>query len=330
MGIAVYNLDKAYVATKFDLITYVPDRLMAGSDASMLVMAMDKDGNPMPGEDIELKLRVNGSTETVWSGATDEDGTAAPVFTVPDEPGTVEIIATSGPEELVTSTVVDDTIRIILTTDKPLYQPGQTMHIRVLSYSGANPLPMNSSLTLEVIDPNGDKIFKKLLTPNEYGVASYDLALSDQIIQGTYTIKAYSGERETTRAVVVKDYVLPKFRVGVLGLKDWYSVYSFISGVVDAEYFFGKEVSGSVEIDASVYYGVWTSVFSSEGDLSHGQYSFTIEPIRYAVGIPAAGGNGYMQLNVSVTDTGDHTEMRTIVIPIASSLAMASPRGSIA
>ena len=319
MGIAVYNLDKAYVATKFDLITYVPDRLMAGSDASMLVMAMDKDGNPMPGEDIELKLRVNGSTETVWSGATDEDGTAAPVFTVPDEPGTVEIIATSGPEELVTSTVVDDTIRIILTTDKPLYQPGQTMHIRVLSYSGANPLPMNSSLTLEVIDPNGDKIFKKLLTPNEYGVASYDLALSDQIIQGTYTIKAYSGERETTRAVVVKDYVLPKFRVGVLGLKDWYSVYSFISGVVDAEYFFGKEVSGSVEIDASVYYGVWTSVFSSEGDLSHGQYSFTIEPIRYAVGIPAAGGNGYMQLNVSVTDTGDHTEMRTIVIPIASS-----------
>ena len=318
MGIAVYNLDKAYVATKFDLVTYIPDRLMAGSDASILVMTLDKEGNPMPNQDIQLKLKVNESTKTVWSGSTDEDGTASPVFSVPNQSGKVDIITTAGPEELVTSSVVDDTIRIIITTDKPVYQPGQIMHIRALSFAGANPLPTNAPLVLEIIDPNGDKIFKKLLATNEYGIASYDLALSDQIIQGTYTVKAYSGEREATRAVVVKEYVLPKFRVDLLGLNDWYMVGSYITGVVDAEYFFGKEVSGSIQMNASVYYGVWTEVYSTQGSLVQGQYSFSIKPIGYAVGIPAAGGNGYLQLNVSVTDTGGHTETRTKIIPISA------------
>jgi len=317
VGIAVYNLDKAYVATKFDLVTYVPDRLTAGADTSILVMCMDREGNPMPGRNVELKLKTNDSTRTVWSGCTDEDGTVAPVFPVPDESGKIDIIAVSGEEELVTSSVVDDSVRIIITTDKPIYQPGQTMHIRLLSYAGANPLPSTDPLLLEIIDPNGDKILKKLLTANEFGIASYDLGLSGQIIQGTYTVKASSGEREVTRAVIVKEYVLPKFRVGLLGFKDWYSVNDQISGFVDAEYFFGKEVSGSVSVDASVYYGVWTKIYSAQGTLTYGQYAFSMGSVNYAVGIPAARGNGYLQLNVSVTDTGGHTEMRSKVIPIA-------------
>jgi hypothetical protein len=319
LGIAVYNLDKAYIASRFDLVTYVPDRLMAGGEASILVMALDNDGVPIPHKAIDLKLRSGEFTETVWSGYTDSEGFALPVFTTPTQSGKADIIVVSGSEELVTATVIDDTIRLIITTDKPVYQPGQTIHMRVLSFAGANPLPDSASLVLEVIDPNGDKIFKKQLTPDEFGISSYDLGLSDQLVQGTYTIKAKSGEREVTKAVIVKDYVLPKFRVTLLGMNDWYLVTQRITGVVDAEYFFGEYVEGSVQMNASIYYGVWTSVFSTQGQLSYGQFTFSINPIRYAVGIPAAGGNGYLQLNVSVTDTGGHTETRSKVIAIAPS-----------
>jgi len=317
LGIAVYNLDKAYIAAKFDLVTYVPDRLMAGGEASILVMALDNDGVPIPHKAIDIKLKSGEFTETVWSGYTDSEGFALPVFTAPSKSGKADLIAVSGSEELVTATVIDDTIRIIITTDKPVYQPGQTIHMRILSFAGANPLPDSDALVLEVIDPNGDKIFKKQMAPDEFGISSYDLALSDQLIQGTYTIKAISGEREVTKAVIVKDYVLPKFSVSLLGMEDWYLVTQKISGVVDAEYFFGEYVEGSVQINASVYYGVWTPVFSAQGELSYGQFSFSINPIGYAIGIPAAGGNGYMQLNVSVTDTGGHTETRSKVIPIS-------------
>ena len=319
LGIAVYNLDKAYIASKFDLLAYVPDRIPAGTESSLLVMALDRDGAPIPNQPIQLKLKTNESTMTVWSGYTDEEGSASPQFTAPAESGKAEIIVSSGAEELVTPTVIDDTIRIIITADKPIYQPGQTMHLRVLTFAGDDPLPESAPLILEVIDPNGDKIFKKQLTPNEYGISSYDLALSDQIIQGTYTVKAYSGEREATRAVIVKEYVLPKFRVDILGMKDWYSVNENVRGTVDAEYFFGMEVQGTVEVNVSVYYGVWTQIYSTDGLLSLGQFSFSTPMIGYAVGIPSAQGNGYMQVNVSVTDTGGHTETRSKLIPIAPS-----------
>ncbi|MFY9606211.1 MAG: MG2 domain-containing protein, partial [Thermoplasmata archaeon] len=317
IGLAVYNLDNAYIASKFDLVSYVPDRILAGSDASILIMAMDHHGNPMAGKPIEVKLVTGNSTQTLWSGRTDSDGFASPVFKAPSESSKADIVVASGPEEIRTSTVIDDTIRIIITTDKPVYQPGQTMHMRVLSFSGADPLPEQLPLILEVIDPNGDKIFKKQLAPNEFGISSYDLALSDQMIQGTYTIKAYSGERSASKAVIIKDYVLPKFRVELLGMQDWYLIGTQITGIVDAEYFFGEMVQGSVKMNASVYYGVWTSVYKSSGDLALGQYQFSIPPIQYAVGIPEAQGNGYLQINVSVTDTGGHTETRSKVVAIA-------------
>lgn len=205
VGLVVYNLDKSYVASKFDLVTYVPDRLLAGQDASILIITMDRAGNPLPNRHVEVSLKGDGLNQTLWTGTTDSKGFASPAFKAPSNSGKAELVVTSGTEEVVSKTVVDDTIRIIITTDKPIYQPGQTVHLRVLSFSGANPLPQEMPLVLEVIDPNGDKVFKKQLTPNEFGIASYDLALSDQLIQGAYTIKAQSGEREASKVVVVKD-----------------------------------------------------------------------------------------------------------------------------
>ena len=318
-GLALYNLDSAYVANKFNLVSYVPDKLSAGGDTSIIVMAMDDDGKPMANKPIDVVMKKDNYSRTVWSGVTDESGFATPVFDNPEESGSVDLIVSSGTEVLTTRTVVDDTIRIIITTDKPIYQPGQTAHIRILSFAGAQPLPQDSPVTVEVIDPNGDKVFKRLLSPNEYGIASYDLALSDQMIQGKYTIKAISGQRTASKEIIVKDYVLPKFRVSLLGMNEWYTVSESIRGTVDAEYFFGQYVQGTVAVSASVYYGVWTEIFNTTGNLLHGNFAFTIPPVYYAIGIPAAGGSGYLQLNVSVTDTGAHTETRSKIIPIAPS-----------
>ena len=318
-GLAVYNIDSAYVANKFNLVTYVPDRVDAGGETSIIVMAMDDDGAPMANKPIEVVMKIDNYSRVVWTGTTDDSGYASPVFESPAESGKIELVVSSGTETIATRTVVDDTIRMIITTDKPVYQPGQMMHMRILSFAGAQPLPQDSPLIVEVIDPNGDKIFKKQLSPSDYGITSYDLALSDQMIQGKYTIKAISGARTALKEVVVKDYVLPKFRVSLLGMKDWYTVSQNIQGTVDAEYFFGQYVQGTVEITASVYYGVWTEVYNRTGTLSYGNFGFNIPAVGYAIGIPAAGGNGYMQLNVSVTDTGAHTETRSKIIPFATS-----------
>lgn len=316
-GIAVYNLDNAYLASKFNLVAYVPDRVLAGSEATVMIWALDDDGGVRAGQPVRVFLESDKGSSEVWAGVTDDEGSATASFKAPSWSSKARLVISSGSERIETETVVDDTVRIFISTDKPVYQPGQVMHIRVLSFAGSDPLPLDAPLILEVMDPNGDKIFKKQLAPDEFGISSYDLALSDQIIQGTYTIKAYSGERSATKSVTVKDYVLPKFRVSLFGLEDWYLVDQKISGYVYSEYFFGQSLQGTYTLEASVYYGVWTHVYETSGTLKYGGFSFDVPAVGYAIGIPVAGGNGYLRLNVTVTDTGGHAETRSKLIPIA-------------
>ncbi|UCE90996.1 MAG: hypothetical protein JSV90_06110 [Methanobacteriota archaeon] len=324
VGVMVYSLDDSYLSSKFNLVAYAPDRVLAGQDVSILVMTIDEDGTPLANEHVEVYLEKDDVAEQVWSGRTDSAGMAAPVLSIPSGTGKAKIIVESGPERTETGTVLDNTIRTIITTDKPIYQPGQVIHMRALTYAGTNPLPQESDVLLEVVDPNGDKIFKKLLTPNEFGIVSYDFALSDQLIQGTYTISATVDDDVQTKAVIVKEYVLPKFRVDVLGLDDWYEVGRSISGVVSAEYFFGKVVEGTVSIEANLYLGVWTPFYSTDGTLEGGEFGFTLPAVTYTVGLTETGGNGYLQVNFTVEDTGGHVETRSKVIAIAPSSVVLS------
>lgn len=319
IGVAVHNLDDAFLANKTNLVTYVPDRVTAGSASTIMVFAVDSVGNPAASREVDVSLEVGNTTTLVWSGRTGGDGSVAPAIEFPATSGKVGVVVRSGPDTIRTSTVLDDSIRIVITTDKPVYKPGDVIHMRFLSYAGVDPLPQDSELLAEVFDPNGDKIFKKILTPNEYGICSYDLGLSDQLTQGTYTISATVGQKTVTKALTVKDYVLPRFRIDILGVKDWYSASSRIVGWLSAEYFFGEIVQGTVEVEASVYLGVWETYHTEAGPLNGGEYLFEIPPVGYAVGLSVAGGNGYILLNASVTDTAGHVEKRSRVIPIAPS-----------
>ena len=319
VGVAIENIDDAYLANKLNLVTYVPDRVTAGGPSTIMVFAVDSSGDAIAGQKVDVRLEIGDTSTLVWSGRTGEDGSAAPTIDFPAMAGKANITITSGADVIKTTTVLDDSIRIIITTDKPVYKPGDVLHMRFLSYAGMDPLPQESDLLAEVFDPNGDKIFKKLLSPDEYGVCSYDLGLSDQLNQGTYTVSATVGERTVTKALTVKDYVLPKFRVDLLGMSDWYKVSQEINGTVSAEYFFGEIVQGTVELEASVYLGVWDTYYTDSGSLIDGEYAFDIPAVQYAVGIPAAEGNGYIQMNITVTDTAGHVEKRFNVVPIAPS-----------
>ena len=319
VGIAVENVDDAYLANKLNLVAYVPDRVPAGGPSTIMVFAVDAAGEPLDGQEVDVRLVTGDSDTLAWSGRTGPDGSAAPTIEFPPTAGKVKLVVRSGVDEVETTTVLDDSVRIVITTDKPVYKPGDIIHMRFLTYAGMDPLPQESELLAEVLDPNGDKVFKKLLSPDEYGICAYDLWLSDQLNQGTYTVSATVGGRTVTKALAVKDYVLPKFRVDLLGTRDWYPVYEPITGTVSAEYFFGEPVSGTVDVEANVYLGVWETYYSGTHTLVDGEAGITIPSVGYAVGLSEAGGNGYIQLNLTVTDTAGHSEVRYRVIPVAPS-----------
>src|ERR1700726_3170634 len=111
---------------------------------------------------------------------------------------------------------------ILLTTEKPIYQPSQTIHVRALALDRSNhEAASNRKLTFEVEDSRGNKVFKRATQADKFGVASAEFALADEVNLGTYHLRALLGEAEAAPtntaeiALSVEQYVLPKFKVAV-------------------------------------------------------------------------------------------------------------------
>ena len=83
---------------------------------------------------------------------------------------------------------------MLLVTDKPLYQPGQLMHLRALALQSFDLKPVaGADLTFEVEDAKGNKVFKQALKTSDFGVASADFQLADEVNAGDYHIRAVLG-----------------------------------------------------------------------------------------------------------------------------------------
>jgi CD109 antigen len=98
--------------------------------------------------------------------ATSESGNSVAKFKVPDvEEGSYTLTATPiGAESGFKTTIqVVQNNPIFIETDKPIYKPGQTIHVRLLCLNN-NLMP---------------------LAPNEYGIAYFDLPLASELNLGT-------------------------------------------------------------------------------------------------------------------------------------------------
>ena len=146
---------------------------------------------------------------------------------------------------------------VLLETDKPIYKPGQTIHIRLITLDTMLK-PWPAEVTVEVVevqDAKGIKVYKTTATTDDFGMASVELPLSTEPNLGVWKVTAALNEQTTQLDVRVEEYVLPKYEVIVSTAKDWVLANEPISGTVSAEYTFGKPVKGELEIVASRYVG---------------------------------------------------------------------------
>ena len=317
-GVMVYTADNLYLSSKNLVTANIPSRLFSNSQSSFLVLAHDIEGVPSD-EKVTVDVILGGETFHLYEGKMDDGGYVKPLFTVPNITGMGELVIRVGDEKIKEDISIVDTHRILLSTDKPLYQPGQTIHIRMLTYENIDPVASDDMVELSIADPEGNIMAKEFLQPdNEYGITEYDFFLSDQLPLGDYEITARVGGEEVQVVVMVGRYVLPKFSIEVEDMKPWYLINESISGVVSCRYFFGKDVEGTVQINASTYLGTWVNVSGVEGELTQGEFKFTLPPINYAVALPVWNRNGVIQLQISVKDTGGHMENETHIIPLAN------------
>ncbi len=206
---------------------------------------------------------------------------------------------------------------LFLETDKPIYKPGQQVHMRALRLDrDLRPLP--GPVTVEIQDAKGIKVYKRTLEAGQFGMAEGTLPLSTEPNLGVWKLTAISGAQSTQLDVQVDEYVLPKYEVTVELPKDWVLPDESVTGTVSAEYSFGKPVRGEVEIIASRYVGVWEEYARYDTNIN-GEASFRLPPPGYVAGTPTAGGQGNVQLHVAVREpaTG-YAEETTHLLTVAA------------
>ena len=286
---------------------------------------------PMPLARVKVTLQRKGRRPaTLFRGRSDLLGIVDAKFRVPPWPdGKYEMIVKTqtpfGKGEVKQQVTLKRTGKLLMVTDKPIYQPNQVIHMRTLALNSHNLMPLaREELRFEVQDPKGNKVFKKKVKTNDYGVASTTFQLADEINLGNYQIETVCERKDAaepaSKTVVVKKYVLPKFKVEVSTDKDFYLPKQTIKGKIRSDYFFGKPVAGGeVEIKASTFDVAFKEFATLRGRTDkNGKWKFELKLPDYFVGQPLQKGDAVVRLQVKLTDTAKHVEKSTKSVPVAA------------
>jgi hypothetical protein len=325
---------------------------LSGGSAAVRVIVTDSKNEIIAGRgSVQIELLNPESEEKsriLFAGRTNHRGTTEAQFRFPAGlVGSYQlryIVDTPiGSTEFIQPVRLEDKVSILLTTEKPIYQPSQTIHARALALDRAShEAAANRRLVFEVEDSRGNKVFKKATATDKFGIASAEFMLADEVNLGTYHLRALLGESESPAntaeiALNVERYVLPKFKVVVdftgkdNHAKRGYRPGDHVTGTVHANYFFGKPVDeAEITVKAS---SLDVSIFDVGSVQSktdrEGVYHFDLKLPSYFAGRPLSQGAARVLIEATVKDSASHSETRGEPITVSESplLITAIPEG---
>lgn len=228
------------------------DTLAPGSQAALRVVVRDTaNDQPVANANVAIQLRQAGLAKTVYSGSTDATGSAPVQFAVPaDWQGSAELVVNTeselGDDQVVAPILLERSYRLLLSSDKPVYQPGEILHLRTLALGQVDGKPAaGTTIRFEVVDPTGREVAAQDRVASEYGIASMDFPLPADAAFGQHQIRAILGDTISELSVTLGQAPLPKFRVDVLPDAPYYQPGDQLTGGVRASYFYGKPVAGA-------------------------------------------------------------------------------------
>jgi anti-sigma factor RsiW len=310
-------------AAPVEMSLYGESELTPGRTAAFRVLVQDgRKAAAIPGAKVRLAaVSAKGKKVDLGAGRTDSDGVVALQAALPsDLPEGDYIIQASlsssaGEAEVSRSVTVKRSFRVLVTTDKPMYQPGQTIHIRSLTLASADRQPASGrDVVIEVQDSKGNKVFKKRGVASAFGVFAADFVLADQVNTGDYTIAANVGDTRSERGVTVDRYVLPKFKVELQADRGYYLPGQTVKLDLNAQYTFGKPVTGGKVLVSAEEFIEKYRPFAEASALTDESGRCHLEiPLGQAfVGQNLNKGDALVKLTAKVADTAGHTQEKTI------------------
>jgi hypothetical protein len=187
------------------------------------------------------------------SARTDASGFATLDFQIPrnveDNEGEIKVTARQGilTESAESEIDIDRTAQVMVSTDKPLYQPGQMLHTRVLMFDSSRHALGDQKATLKISDPENTTAFRTELNSSRFGVAGADWPIPDNTRLGDYRVEVQLEDdkhEDSYGATTVKisRYDLPNFTVNVKPDRAYYLPEQDAAVEVNANYLFGQPV----------------------------------------------------------------------------------------
>jgi uncharacterized protein YfaS (alpha-2-macroglobulin family) len=215
-------------------------------------------GKPVKNVNLTVELKLDDDDDAQGpavrsSGITDADGYALVPLNIPakisSDEGELKVVARHGGYVKETSEEIElpNNAQIMVTTDKPIYQPGQPLHVRALVFDSARHAAANAEVTLKVTDPENTNVFETTLHTSRFGVANSDWTIPENTRLGDYAITVevddenYS-DSQGYQTVKISRYDLPNFTVGVKPDHSYYLPPQNATVEVRADYLFGQPV----------------------------------------------------------------------------------------
>jgi len=305
-----------------------PDRFAPASEAALRVIVQEAGGGGRPISQARVKVSLEDENQTLslFEGATDASGSLPLSFQIPagaegDYQLVVETESASGVDRLTRPVTVARDFRLLLASDKPLYQPGQTIHMRALALDRLTLTPARgATVDFLVEDAKGNKVFRRSVTASDFGIAAVDFTLADRVNQGDYKLSVTLGNTTSEKTVEVKPYLLPKFNLALSTDRNFYTPGQQVEGSLQADYFFGKPVANGQVRLAGLVYDVerveWVQL-SGQTD-AQGRYTFSFNLPDYLVGTGLDSQQAQFALEVTVIDQTDHAEQTSLLLPVAA------------
>ena len=283
--------------------------------------------NASPRPDVPVEIELVGSDQAVVRLAhftTDRFGSGTVQMQMPDwNPGRYKLRVTARPaghtESIEQTVTLRRSWQLMLTSDKPVYQPGQVIHVRSLALARPQAKPVaGQEVVYSITDPKGNVIFRKRDVTSRFGISSADCPLADEIVEGPYQLRCELGDTTSTMTVEVKKYVLPKFKIAVELDEPYYQPGQKVHGKLSARYFFGKPLPESVARIEVLAVDVATGRFvdkiaetTAKTD-AEGRAAFDFVLPQSLVGRPQDGGDARFQLTATVEDSAGQKQSANV------------------
>ena len=222
----------------------------AGSEYVFHVLAQDSvTGSPLVGLKVEAKLE----DKELRPSVTDHHGVATFRIAVPknvDSP-TIAVKATRGGirDEASLDIETQDINELILSTDKQLYRPGQTIHFRVLAFGADHHALSHQEVEFTLEDEQGTTQLETTVTTSRFGIAAGEWAIPSVAPLGRYELHAQlagnddaASYRQVSQFLRVSQYDLPNFLVNASSASPYFLPGQKPLVRVTADYLFGKPV----------------------------------------------------------------------------------------